>query len=55
MKEEIEIITTHMYPPIPIRDYDWMSYRDGDEEGIIGWGETKQEAIDDLLYWEERV
>lgn len=45
-----KIITSNTCPPIPIREFDWMAYRDGDEEfGPRGFGATEQEAIDDLL------
>ena len=44
------IITTHVYPPIPIRNFDWNACVDGDEEyGPSGWGRTEAEAIADLL------
>ena len=49
-----KIITTHVYPPIPIRSSDWCAHRDGYEPGcLIGWGATEQEAIDELLQLEE--
>jgi len=45
-----EIITEHVNPPIPVRSYDWSAVRrDYEEGGLVGWGETKQEAVDDLL------
>ena len=40
--------TENVYPPIPIRGYDWMAYLDGHEEGPSGWGETEQQAIASL-------
>lgn len=49
----MKIITNFDYPPIPIRKYDWSAYRDGYDEGdLIGYGETEQEAIYDLLIQE---
>jgi hypothetical protein len=46
---EQEIETTHTYPPIPIRDHDWMAVRAGAEPGcLVGRGPTEQAAIDDL-------
>lgn len=49
-----KIVTNHVHPPIPCRDYDWCAYRDGkEEEGQYGWGKTKQAAIDDLLQQEK--
>jgi hypothetical protein len=51
-----KIITTHVYPPIPQRGFDWCAYR-GDYEPDcgypVGWGKTEQEAIDDLLDLED--
>jgi len=48
MKSEIKV--DHVCPPIPIRDWDFIAYRDGDEEfGLRGNGKTKQQAIDNLL------
>lgn len=49
-----KIVTSFVYPPIPIRTSDWCAYRDGLEEaGNYGWGRTEQEAIADLLLIEE--
>jgi hypothetical protein len=50
------IVTSHIYPPIPIRDYDWCAYFDGEEEtGNYGYGRTESEAKQNLLdnYGEE--
>lgn len=45
-----KIITSFVYPPIPMRQFDWQAYFDGEEElGGYGSGKTEQEAIDDLL------
>lgn len=45
-----KIITNYVYPPIPIRRFDWSAYRDGFDEGeLIGWGATEADAIADLL------
>lgn len=51
-----DLHTSHVYPPIPIRTYDWCAYRDSYEPpdpdgvggGLIGWGRTEAEAIEDL-------
>ena len=49
-----KIVTTFYYPPIPIRDYDWMATREDYDEGdLIGHGKTEQMAIDDLLLQED--
>jgi len=46
----MKIVTEHMYPPIPMRNFDWCAYiEDSDEETrICGWGETEEAAIKDL-------
>lgn len=50
MTKTIKIITTHVYPPIPVRAYDWSAHYDGhEEEGPVGWGKTKAEALADLV------
>lgn len=46
----MKIITNEIYPPIPIRDYDWEAvWEDYDESDVIGYGKTEQEAIDNLI------
>lgn len=46
----LTIKTTHVFPPIPIRSFDWHAYYDGYEEwGPSGWGPTEADAIADLL------
>ena len=43
------IITTHVYPPIPDRRFDWCAtFSDYDEGSPVGYGATEQAAIDDL-------
>lgn len=45
-----KIITTYVYPPIPIRSMDWQAHYDGQEEcGPYGHGPTEEEAIKDLV------
>lgn len=45
-----KIVTSHIYPPIPVRDWDWCAHYDGEEEaGNYGWGATEAEAIQDFL------
>lgn len=45
-----KIITDYVYPPIPIREFDWCAYYDDiGPEGPRGWGATEQEAVRDLL------
>jgi hypothetical protein len=44
------IITEHVYPPIPIREFDWCATFAGYEPGEPqGYGATKQAAIEDLM------
>jgi hypothetical protein len=43
-----KIKTDFIYPPIPVRCYDWRAVFDDCDE-IIGYGSTKEEAIQDLL------
>lgn len=46
---EREIRTANVFPPIPIRQFDWCAWVDGEEEdGPRGWGETEADAIADL-------
>lgn len=45
-----KIVTSHVRPPIPIRQFDWCAFYDGEEEeGNYGYGATEQEAIRDLI------
>jgi hypothetical protein len=44
------INTSFIHPPIPVRKFDWVANRDGEEEeGRQGFGETEQAAIEALL------
>ncbi len=46
---EPKIQTSYIYPPIPIRNFDWSATFDNYEPGQpIGHGATEQEAIEDL-------
>ena len=40
------VITSFVFPAIPIRTHDWCAYLD--VEGTYGRGETEQAAVDDL-------
>ena len=45
-----KVVTSHAYPPIPIRTFDWCAYYEGEEEaGNYGWGATEVEAIADFI------
>ncbi len=58
----MKIKTEHVYPAIPIRQFDWCAYDDDTYEpsdgevpgGIIGQGATEQDAIADFKeQWEQ--
>jgi hypothetical protein len=49
MMAKRRIVTDYIYPPIPDRQFDWLAYREGDEErGPRGYGPTEAAAIADL-------
>ena len=51
------VVTSHEYPPIPWRSFDWAAWDDelGADCSPVGHGETEQEAIADFWeQWEER-
>jgi hypothetical protein len=42
--------TCHVYPPIPIRSFDWAAWFDEfGEDGPRGSGATEQEAVAELM------
>ncbi len=43
-----KIVTEYVYPPIPIRKFDWRAWFEDEPEGLIGWGSTEKLAIKDL-------
>jgi len=44
------IVTEHEKPPVPTRAWDWNAYlEDWDLDNPIGYGETQQKAVADLL------
>ena len=51
----MKIRTEHVFPPIPMRQFDWMAYDDdtycgcGECRCLTGHGSTEQEAIADLM------
>lgn len=47
------IITSHVYPPIPDRRFDWAAYRD--PEGIQGEGPTEAAAVADFIEQEREA
>jgi hypothetical protein len=50
---DVDIATYYDPPPIPQRNFDWAavdtSTYGGDPEDPVGFGKTKEEAIQDLL------
>ena len=49
MTMNYKILTDYVFPPIPIRDFDWQACLEGmQESGPYGSGRTEQEAIDEL-------
>lgn len=46
----MNIKTSFVYPPIPVRDFDWQAYEEGYEPGdALGHGATEAQAIADLM------
>lgn len=50
MNIKAPIIIRCVWPPIPVRSFDYAAFHDGDEETpqLIGWGETEDAARADL-------
>lgn len=47
-----KVETSYVFPPIPLRQFDWVAHSIGAEPGdIFGWGRTECEAIGD--FWEQ--
>jgi hypothetical protein len=49
-----DILTRYWNKPIPLRQFDWEAWRDGDEPNdngqmLCGYGRTEAEAINDLI------
>ena len=48
----MKLRTEYVYPPIPIRSFDWSAIDDDTYDGPgspVGHGPTEQAAIDDLM------
>ncbi len=46
----MKISTNYIFPSIPLRDFDWIAYIEGEEElNINGFGKTEKEAISNLI------
>lgn len=52
-EENSRIVTENIRPPVPSRAFDWIAYREGNEEGRRGFGSTEAEAISDLTEMED--
>ena len=58
----MKIRTEHIFPPIPIRQFDWCAYDDDTYDGapdagpqIVGHGATEKEAVEDFMeQWNEK-
>ena len=48
---ERKIITSFVFPPIPVRDFDWCAYFDdlGADCSPYGYGRTEEEARQELV------
>lgn len=49
---KIRVRTDNVFPPIPVREWDWSAVDDKTYDGPgnpIGWGRTEQAAIDNLI------
>lgn len=45
-----KIVTHNSFPPIPVRQFDWCAFYDGEEEaGSYGYGATEAEAVADFI------
>jgi hypothetical protein len=50
---ERKIITQCVRPPIPSSRFDWVAFREGDEErGPFYWGATEADALAELKEYE---
>jgi hypothetical protein len=46
-----DLVTDHVCPPIPSREYDWCAYQKGEEgSGRYGWGSNEELAV---MNWHE--
>lgn len=49
----MKVRTTNIFPPIPLRQFDWQAVFDDDEPNdngsmMVGYGSTEAEALEDL-------
>jgi hypothetical protein len=45
-----KIVTRNINPPIPMRQFDWRAFIEGEEKtGRHGYGRTEAEAINNLV------
>lgn len=43
------VVTEYLRPPVPTTAFDWIAYREGQEEWHRGFGKTEAEAIAKLI------
>lgn len=44
----LQVTVDYIYPPIPLRNFDWCAYDENYEPGCpIGYGRTLREALED--------
>jgi len=49
MSRRVMVVTSHIKPPIPIKNHDWQAVLDNYEPGEpIGYGPTEADAVCDL-------
>lgn len=50
-RRDVKVKTRYEFPPIPVRDFDWVAIDDDTyEPGCpVGYGRTEREAVSDLL------
>ena len=55
MRMPPKVRTENIFPPIPVRAFDWSATFEDYEPGCpIGYGASEQDAIDDLMeQWED--
>jgi hypothetical protein len=44
----MKIKTQFVNPPIPFRCLDWIAWIDGEEDGLVGQGDTEKKAVEAL-------
>jgi len=56
LPKERKIITRLVRPPVPSVRFDWVAFREGNEEtGPFYWGATEADALAELKEYEEEA